>query len=196
MYELARAGIGSNEKKGGSGATGILLIEKNSENHTCGIIEPITMPESSGLDQNPFSENYKPYRITTHAMRVNIGTQHAMRCLANELNITVYYTPWVTEYRRAGYRAFNGWIQCGADTPKEKIPNGFGSNCKAACLDGFKSIISDKNSPAYQGECGTFNGSPDLVENTSGHEQKAYKFFNYDPQNNYNQQTFDPEVFL
>ena len=66
------------------------------------------MPESSGLDQNTSSENYKPYRITTHAMRVNKGTQHAMRFLANESNITLYFTPWVTEYLRAGYRAYSG----------------------------------------------------------------------------------------
>lgn len=74
------------------------MLEADSD-RICGIIEPITFEESTGLDENPFSTDYRPYRVTSHAMRINIATQPIMRCLANELNLTLYFSPWATDYR-------------------------------------------------------------------------------------------------
>ena len=77
MWEMAQRGIGSSK--------GITLIEKDPNDfHVCGIIEPINFAESSGTDKSPFSPNYKPFRFTTHAMRINIATQNQMRYVEDQ----------------------------------------------------------------------------------------------------------------
>jgi hypothetical protein len=120
MYELSRAGIGSASKPGPSRNTGILLLGKDDAN--CGIIRDITYKESltkggpfidKGANFGKVNKNYKPYRMGGHAMRVNIASTPNMRCLANDLNMTVYYTPWATEFQSNGYVARSARWSCG-----------------------------------------------------------------------------------
>ncbi len=47
--------------------------------------------QSSDLDESPFSPNYKPFAVSTRAMRVNIQTMAPMRCLANELECGFFF---------------------------------------------------------------------------------------------------------
>jgi hypothetical protein len=103
MYEAARGGVGRIAHADGmSHNTGIMLIEKGSM--PCGIIEPVTFVNDSKWDKtgsphyatpdeqaykNPYSPNYKPYRMTPHANYINLLTQPGMRCLGNELGIAM-----------------------------------------------------------------------------------------------------------
>eukprot|EP00808_Paulinella_micropora_P015237 g73342.t1 len=136
MYELARAGIGNSSNRGPSGNTGILLIEKDNVN--CGILRDITYSESSGLNNGPYqadwkpSASYKPYRMGSHGTRINIASTPAMRCLAWDLNISMYYTPWVTETQSNGYVARNGRWNCARAYTGT---NGFVGDCTNAGCD-------------------------------------------------------------
>eukprot|EP00759_Apiculatamorpha_spiralis_P027437 PhF_6_TR30196/c0_g1_i1/m.44372 len=189
MYELTRVGIGSPNALGASGNQGIILLEQGPSTRPCGIIEPVNMPESTGLDSNPFGPDYKPYRVTTHAMRVNIATMGPMRCLANELNMSMYFSPWVTEYRKGGYRSYGSLFLCNSSSP---ITDGLGDACRTACRNGYKNRFSTSGPTS---SCDDFHGSADLVQQSAATPNGGtpYTFFNYDPKNNYNQYTNDPE---
>lgn len=179
MWEMAKRGIGS------SSTGGLMLIERSNltSTHVCGIIEAITFEESSGLNDSPFSNSYQPYRYTTHAMRINIAQQASMRCLANELNITLYFTPWSTDFRLNGYRSRDGMYECAPDSP---IPDGSSSSCRNLCKNGHRNLVYEEDA-----SCSTNFGQADMTLQTTSKAYAPFNLWNYAPQYNYNQGDYD-----
>lgn len=76
-----------------------------------------------------------------------------MRCLAKELNITLYYSDWATEYRKSGYVSYKQHL-CDA------LPKAKGS---VECRDGFTGssagMVSGVKTPGYTSayKLSTFN---------------------------------------
>lgn len=66
------------------------------------------------------SSDTHPLRIARCAARINIATMPRMRCLANELKIPVYFTPWATEYNMHGWKAKNWRFNYGLNYPTDK----------------------------------------------------------------------------
>ena len=191
MYELTQKGIGNSSLLGASKAPGIMLVESSTSNK-CGIIEPIDFAESSGVSGGPWlssgapNPNYKPYRSTVAAQRINIATMPAMRCLANELDMVIYYSPWATEYRTSGYRTYNGRFNCNRNY---KAANGFEGGCRKACSAGNVGGSVWVGSGGDQ--CNTNFGSADLVKQSG--KTPAFNLWNYNPSKNLNQGTNAPE---
>ncbi|KAL7518959.1 hypothetical protein ACHAWX_003758 [Stephanocyclus meneghinianus] len=184
MYELSYAGIGNSSNPGASGNNGIMLIEKDNAN--CGIIRDITYPESEGLSQGPYltqagkfgktNPNYKPYRMGMHASRVNIASTPGQRCLAYELGISMYASPWVSEQHSNGYMFRNGRAACGRDYSGT---DGFTSGCMAAgCESKTNPSPWGCNVAGYDGTPGLLLQTYNVANNAAGIQIDGHPAFN------------------
>lgn len=94
--------------------TSVAVIESTSR--ICGNINDAEWAGSTEMH---------PLRVARCAARINIATMPRLRCLANELNIPVYFTPWATDYNMHGWRAKNWRFNYGPNYPEDttKIAN-------------------------------------------------------------------------
>jgi len=76
----------------------VVTADDGSSEHLCGNIVDFDLVGSTPN---------KPWRVGGCAMRVNIATMPHMRCLANELNIPMYFSPWITNTYVNGWNSSN-----------------------------------------------------------------------------------------
>jgi hypothetical protein len=198
VYELAQKGIGNQHTPGASGATGILVVDSNPDN-VCGIIAPVDYAEiSSGVAAGAFTAygapnpGYRPFRTTVAAQRINIATQPSMRCLANEISLPLYFSPWATEYRLNGYTSFSARFNCARNYNGNSSSE---SGCRQACNEGFP---GDTKWIGSKRDCDANRGSAELARQTNDgsglyNGSFAYNLWNFDSKKNGNKGTNLPE---